>query len=213
MKKTNEDWEAKLHVHKRHLPAGGFGARLFPEFEKRAKAAAAEVLRVKTSVEAVEFVLTIARQAGARKVVSVESPLLKQAGLKSAFASAGIDFYDSQEEIATYAPTADIGISGVEFGIAESGSVCQDAYAIESRLVSTLPPTHIVFLDSNLIVPGLSEAFAILSKAFDHGYVTFITGPSRTADIEVVLTIGVHGPVRLVIIAIDECPKEGESAQ
>ncbi|MCK9363633.1 MAG: lactate utilization protein [Syntrophales bacterium] len=204
MKKTNGEW-------KRHLPAGGFGAHLFPEFEKRAKAAATEVFRVKTHLEATQLVLTLARQAGARKVVATESPLLDEAGLKDAFTAAGIEFYDVQDDIAANAPTADIGISGVEFGIAESGSVCQDAYSIESRLVSTLPPLHIALLDSNLIVPGISEAFAILAKAFERGYVTFITGPSRTADIEVVLTIGVHGPVRLVIIALDEIQAEGSA--
>lgn len=206
MKKNSEEW-------KRHLPAGGFGAHLFPEFEKRAKAAATEVFRVKAPLEAAELILTLAGQTGARKVVSTETPLLDEAGLKDAFTAAGIEFYNVQKDIAAHAPAADIGISGVEFGIAESGSVCQDSYSIESRLVSTLPPVHIVLLDSNLIVPGISEAFAILSRAFDRGYVTFITGPSRTADIEVVLTIGVHGPVRLVIIAVDKCPEEGGSAQ
>jgi L-lactate dehydrogenase complex protein LldG len=204
MKKTNDDW-------KRFLPAGGFGPHLFPEFEKRAKAAAAEVFRVKTPQQAAELVLNIAREAGARKVVAVECPLQKEAGLKQSLNAAGIEYYSDQKTIATHAATADIGISGVEFGIAETGSVCQDAYAIESRLVSSLPPLHIVFLDSSLIVPGISEGFAIVSQAFERGYVTFITGPSRTADIEVVLTIGVHGPIRLAIIAIDERQAGGEA--
>lgn len=199
MKKTCDDWKS-------HFPPEGYGPHLFPEFEKRAKAVAAEVFRVKTPREGGDLVLDLARQAGARKVVSVSSPLQEAAGIEAAFNSAGIEFYGDQNSIATHAATADIGISGVEFGIAESGSVCQDAYAIESRLVSTLPPIHVVFLNSSLIVPGIIEAFEIISTFFDRGYVTFITGPSRTADIEVVLAIGVHGPVRLVIIAVDERP-------
>ncbi len=179
---------------------------LFPEFEKRAKDAATEVFRVKTPQEGADVVLELARSAGARKVVSVTSPLQQAAGIEAACKAAGIEFYGDRDSIAEHAPTADIGISGVEFGIAESGSVCQDVYAIESRLVSTLPPIHIVFLDSNLIVAGISDAFEIIAKVFDRGYVTLITGPSRTADIEVVLTIGVHGPIRLVVIAVDEKP-------
>ena len=59
------------------------------------------------------------------------------------------------------------------------------------------------------IVPGIAEAFEIISESFDRGYIGFITGPSRTADIERVLTIGVHGPSRFAIIAVDEEPKGG----
>ncbi|MPN43910.1 Lactate utilization protein C [bioreactor metagenome] len=79
-----------------------------------------------------------------------------------------------------------------------------DGYAIEHRLVSMLPPLHIVFMNSNYIVPGVNEAFEVISKVFNRGYISFITGPSRTADIERVLSIGVHGPCRFVIIAVDE---------
>ncbi len=196
MKKTCDDW-------RRHFPAGKFGAHLFPEFEKRAKAVSAEIFRVKTSVEAADVVLNLARFTNARKVVSVSSPLQEKAGIENVLKSADIEVYSDQGDIATHAATADIGISGVEFGIAETGSVCQDGYAVESRLVSTLPPIHVAFLDSGLIVPGIIEAFEIISQVFDRGYISFITGPSRTADIERVLTIGVHGPSRFIIVAVD----------
>jgi L-lactate dehydrogenase complex protein LldG len=202
MKNSNEDW-------KRYLPSGGFGVHLFSEFEKRAKAAATEVYRVKTSQDAADVILTIAKEVGARKAVSVASPLLEEQLLANTLKSAGIELFTDQASIAAHASAADIGISGMEFGVAESGSILQDAWSIESRLVSSLPPIHIALIDSSLIVPGITEAFEIVSKAFDRGYVTFITGPSRTADIEVVLTIGVHGPVRLVIIAIDASPEKG----
>jgi L-lactate dehydrogenase complex protein LldG len=201
-KKTCDDW-------KQHFPAGKFGAHLFPEFEMRAKAVSAEVFRVKTTAEATEVVLNLARFTNAKKVVAVSNPLQEEAGIEEALKSAGIEVFSDQGDIAAHAATADIGISGVEFGIAETGSLCQDGYAIESRLVSTLPPIHVAFLDSNFIVPGIIEAFAIISQVFDRGYISFITGPSRTADIERVLTIGVHGPSRLVIVAVDGEPQEG----
>ncbi len=196
MKKTCDDWM-------RHLPAGKFGPHLFPEFEKRAKAVSAEIFRVKTPSEASEVVCNLARFTNAKKVVSVPSPLQKAAGIDAALRAAGIEVFNDPVDIAAHADTADIGLSGVEFGIAETGSVCQDGYAIESRLVSTLPPLHVAFLDSNLIVPGIIEAFETISRVFDRGYISFITGPSRTADIERVLTIGVHGPSRFVIVAVD----------
>ena len=196
MKKTCEDWL-------RHLPAGKFGPHLFPEFEKRAKAVSAEIFRVKTPSEASEVVCNLARFTNAKKVFSVPSPLQKAAGIDAALRAAGIEVFNDPVDIAAHADTADIGLSGVEFGIAETGSVCQDGYAIESRLVSTLPPLHVAFLDSNLIVPGIIEAFETISRLFDRGYISFITGPSRTADIERVLTIGVHGASGCGIVAVD----------
>jgi len=205
MIKTCVDWT-------RHLPAGKFGPHLFPEFEKRAKAVSAQIFRVKTPAAARDVVCNLARFTNARKVVSVSSPLQEAAGIDAALREAGIEVHNDPAAIAEHAPTADIGISGVEFGVAETGSVCQDGYAIESRLVSSLPPLHVAFLDSNLIVPGIIEAFEAISRVFDRGYISLITGPSRTADIERVLTIGVHGPSRFVVVAVDGEQRKGGAA-
>lgn len=202
MKKTCENWAP-------HFPDGKVGPHLFPEFEKRAKAASAEIFRVKTAAEAREVVLNLVRFTNAKKVVSVPGPLQVEAGVEAALKAAGIEVYTDQAEIAAQAATADIGLSGVEFGIAETGSLCQDGYAVESRLVSTLPPIHVAFLDGRAIVPGIIEAFEIIARVFDRGYISFITGPSRTADIERVLTIGVHGPSRLIVVALEEGLEEG----
>jgi L-lactate dehydrogenase complex protein LldG len=62
----------------------------------------------------------------------------------------------------------------------------------------------VAILQSEHIVPDMSEACDVLGEVFASGNVTFITGPSRTADIERVLTIGVHGPSRLIVMAVDE---------
>ncbi len=196
---------------KRHFPTNKSGAHLFPEFEMRAKAVSAEVFHVLTVAEAREALIRLVDSIQAKKAVVVESPLQKAAGITEALRSRGVAVYTEPEEIAAHADTADIGISGVEFGIAETGSVFQDGYAIATRLVTILPPLHVVFLPSANIVPGITEAFEIISQSFDRGYIGFITGPSRTADIERVLTIGVHGPSRFAIIAVDEEPKGGDA--
>lgn len=202
MKKVSENW-------KQSFPAGKFGAHHFAEFETRAKAASAEIFRVKTAAEAKEVIINLAQSVGAKKIVAVDSPLQQASGTFDALKSVGIEVLTETADIAEHAPTADMGISSVEFAIAESGSVCMDGYAVESRLVSMLPPVHVVFLNSNNVVPGINEAFEVISKVFTHGFISFITGPSRTADIERVLTIGVHGPSRFVIIAVDEEITEG----
>jgi L-lactate dehydrogenase complex protein LldG len=202
MNTTTETWQ-------RSFPTATSGAHLFPEFEERAKAVSAEVFRVATATEAREALLRLVEAAGVQKAVVVESPLQKAAGVTEALRARGVAVYTEPEEIAAHADTADIGISGVEFGVAETGSVFQEGYAIATRLVTILPPLHVVFLPSANIVPGITEAFEIIAQGFDRGYVGFITGPSRTADIERVLTIGVHGPGRFAIIAVDEEPKGG----
>lgn len=204
MNTTADIWE-------RHFPTAASGAHLFPEFEERAKAVSAEVFRVHTAADAREVLIRLVDAVQAKKAVVVESPFQRAAGVTEALRSRGVEVYTEPEEIAAHADTADIGISGVEFGIAETGSVFQDGYDIATRLVTILPPLHVVFLPSANIVPGITEAFEIISRSFDRGYIGFITGPSRTADIERVLTIGVHGPSRFAIIAVDEEPKGGDA--
>ncbi len=196
---------------KRHFPTATSGAHLFPEFEMRARAVSGEVFRVPDAAEARETLIRLMDDVGAKKAVVVESPLQEAAGITEALRSRGVTVYTEPADIAAHAETADIGISGVEFGIDETGSVFQDGGTIATRLVTILPPLHVVFLPSANIVPGITEAFDIISQSFDRGYVGFITGPSRTADIERVLTIGVHGPSRFAIIAVDEMPKGGEA--
>jgi L-lactate dehydrogenase complex protein LldG len=197
MRKTCEHW-------KQHFPAGKFGAHLFPEFEMRTKAVSSELFRVPKASDSAAILIELVDAIGAKRAVVVESPLQEAAGITEALRSRGVTVYTEAADIAAHADTADIGISGVEFGIAETGSVFQDGYDIATRLVTILPPLHVVFLQSAHIVPGIEEAFEIISPGFDRGYVGFITGPSRTADIERVLTIGVHGPHRLLIVAVDE---------
>ena len=197
MKKVCDNW-------KQAFPTENIGDYLFPEFEKRASAASTEIFHVKTAIEAQEIITNLIKFTNAKKVVTVNSPLQEASGVNEHLKTMDIAVYTDPADIAEHAESADIGISSVEFGIAETGSVCMDGYSFESRLVSMLPPLHIVFMNSSNIVLGVTEAFEIISKVYDNGYVSFITGPSRTADIERVLTIGVHGPKRFILIAIDE---------
>lgn len=197
MKKVCENWEKAFLTE-------NMGEYLFPEFEKRAKAASTEIFRVKTAVEAQEIITNLAKFTNAKKVVSADSALQNATGINEQLKSLGIAVYNELTDVTEHAESADLGISTVEFGIAESGSVCMDGYSFESRLVSMLPPIHIALMNSKNIVLGISEAFEIISKVYHQGYISFITGPSRTADIERVLTIGVHGPSRFILILIDE---------
>ncbi len=99
-------------------------------------------------------------------------------------------------------------ISGVDAAIAESGTMVVVSRPGRPRLASLLPPIHIALLPADRIVRTLPQAFDLLHERFgeglfrDHSNVVFITGPSRTADIELSLTLGVHGPKEVHAVVI-----------
>ena len=95
----------------------------------------------------------------------------------------------------------DVGISNAQVGIAETGTLVLDSACERHRLVSLVPPVHIAIVKASAIVETLGEALALLRKDKEISpAITFITGPSRTADIELTLAIGVHGPQQLYVI-------------
>jgi L-lactate dehydrogenase complex protein LldG len=95
----------------------------------------------------------------------------------------------------------DVGITTAQAAIAETGTLILDSAHERHRLVSLVPPVHIAILDASRIVETLGEALTLLRKDNEISpAVTFITGPSRTADIELTLAIGVHGPRELYVI-------------
>jgi len=98
----------------------------------------------------------------------------------------------------------EVGITNAQAAIAETGTLVLDSSCERNRLVSVVPPVHIAIVAASRIYATLAEVLAMLqSGAQLSPAITFITGPSRTADIELTLTIGVHGPQELYVI-IDE---------
>ncbi|MEA1959716.1 MAG: lactate utilization protein [Bacillota bacterium] len=197
MNKVCTNWKA-------HFPTEKVGLEYYEEFAGRAQNVSAEVFRVKNPIEAQEIMANLIKFTNASKIVAVDGPLQDAANITEHIKSLGVEIYTEQNDIAEHAESSDIGISAAEFGIAETGSVVTDAMDIAGRLVSMLSTIHVVFMQSANVVAGIEQAFEIISEVYHRGYISFITGPSRTADIERVLTIGCHGPSRLVIIAVDE---------
>lgn len=98
----------------------------------------------------------------------------------------------------------DVGISTVQAAIAETGTLVLDSTRERHRLVSLVPPVHIAIVRASQIYRTLDEVLTLIRKDKEVSpAVTFITGPSRTADIELTLAIGVHGPQELYVI-VDE---------
>jgi L-lactate dehydrogenase complex protein LldG len=98
----------------------------------------------------------------------------------------------------------DAGISSAQWAIAETGTLVLESKNERHRLVSLVPPVHIAIVEAGRILRTMSEVLEAVSTASELSRtVTFITGPSRTSDIELTLAIGVHGPAKLHVIVID----------
>ena len=178
---------------------------MFDQFKNRAETVGAEVHRFRSNDESREFILHFLRTEGMANApgcyaVWAGGPFLN--GIDKAQLDAenpGLRFEISRQ----LAADARIGISEANWAAADTGSLVADQAAVEQRLVSTLPAIHIALIATERILADKVAVFERLNPATSR-YIAFITGPSRTADIERVLTIGVHGPKRLVIVCVDE---------
>jgi len=184
---------------------------MYEQFKVRAEGVGAEVQRFRTREESLDFITTFLQQEGTADApqsyaVWARGPFL--AGIDTALLGEkipGLSFDVSRQRAAD----AKIGISEMGWALTDTGSLVADQSAVEQRLASTLPAIHVAIIGTDRILPDKAAVFTRISPATSR-YIAFITGPSRTADIERVLTIGVHGPKRLVIVFIDEM--EGAAA-
>jgi L-lactate utilization protein LutC len=95
----------------------------------------------------------------------------------------------------------EVGVSRAAYGLADTGSVVILSGPDEPRARSLLPPVHVSVLAVESLLPGLPELFAELGSDLP-GSVAIVTGPSRSADIEQVLALGVHGPGEVHVILV-----------
>jgi L-lactate dehydrogenase complex protein LldG len=181
---------------------------MYEQFKARAVGVGAEVYRFGTRGEALNFIIPFLEKeeiadAPGRYAVWADGPFL--AGQAEAPVFPGLKFQVTRE----LAAQAKIGISDMEWALADTGSLVQDQSAVEQRLVSSLTTIHIALVPSGNILAQKTALFQRINPS-NSRYIAFITGPSRTADIERVLTIGVHGPERLIIIFVDELGGENQ---
>ena len=117
-----------------------------------------------------------------------------------------LDWIAARIVVAAQAATADdaVGITGAFCAIAETGTLMLLSGAHTPASTSLLPETHIAVLDSTRIVATMEDGWAMLRR--ERGSlpraVNFISGPSRTADIEQTVTLGAHGPARVLIVLV-----------
>lgn len=177
---------------------------MYATFRARAEAVSAEVQRFAGRAQALDFLVNlfaaegVADRAGARAVWADRGFLSPAERQDLAARVQGLDFEVTRERAAE----AKVGVSQFDCAIAETGTLAVAADAVADRLASTLPAVHVALADPARMVPDLRSLLAVLGPSKTR-YLSLVTGPSRTADIERVLTIGVHGPKRLLIAFVD----------
>jgi L-lactate dehydrogenase complex protein LldG len=178
---------------------------MYEQFKIKAEGVGAEVHRFRTRGEALDFIVTFLEQEGTAaapqaSAVWASGPFLTGIDIgRLAGKIPGLGFTVSRQAAAD----ANIGISEADWAVTDTGSLVTDQTAVEQRLAATLPAIHIAIIGTDRILPYKAAVFSKITPQASR-YIAFITGPSRTADIERVLTIGVHGPKRLVIVFVDE---------
>jgi L-lactate dehydrogenase complex protein LldG len=199
-------------------PTTGAGAidraTLITAFAHEAQASGGEVLQPPSHAEAIETVVQLIKDVDQR-VLAWPSGELPLAGIDAALQSAGIRRVTAllpHDTAARRAHWADldpikVGLTGALAGLADTGSIGLSSGPQRSRAASLLPETHIALLPTDCLYPSLSDFFAAHSPqeltAASSNQV-FITGPSRTADIEMIITRGVHGPKRLCVVLLPQ---------
>ncbi|HUB65850.1 MAG TPA: lactate utilization protein [Candidatus Methylacidiphilales bacterium] len=96
-------------------------------------------------------------------------------------------------------------ITGCDALVAQTGSILVSSGSAGGRALSVLPPHHIVIAQRGQIVPDLAAALSLARERYAPGwpsFLSFITGPSRTGDIERILVLGAHGPKRLTVLIV-----------
>ena len=203
---------------------------LIEKFIENARGAATEVQVVDSMAAAYAYAVAICRDKEACQILAsgCEFPLsepaeelcgLKQwqkliaapamaenamAELTSLCRDAGIGLID--RGLHAYTGGIDVGLTHADAGIAETGTIVLNCPSEDLRLATMVSEVHIAILRADDICAAAYDLEPLLTKFFtsDPGYTAFITGPSRTADIERVLSLGVHGPLAMHVLILKE---------
>jgi L-lactate dehydrogenase complex protein LldG len=130
-----------------------------------------------------------------RKATVWETPYLRQLGVAEILNSLGVELVSPNADKFEMAQ-CDLGITEADFLLPETGTLVLKSSYEMPRAVSLLPRIHLAIVRPEMLRADMHQVFA---EAKNSNYLVFITGPSRTADIELTVTLGVHGPKNLFV--------------
>lgn len=172
-------------------------------FIKSAAAAHFDVVRV-NAVDAGNTLVDFLRANQCRRIGLSAGGLLDQLHIAQTLRAGGFDVatWDTLSSDAAY--DLDCGVTDVWAAVAETGSLVIRPDAHHGRLLSLAPPIHVAFVQPKQVVADLIDLMEMIDAALRAANITLITGPSKTADIEGSLVIGVHGPGIVRVMVTDE---------
>jgi len=135
-----------------------------------------------------------------KKATLWATPDLQARNVAGRLKGLGVDLVSPQAGMRAVAE-CDLGVTGVDAALPETGTLLLRSSPEKPRVVSLLPRVHLAILRPSALRPDLHQAF---DEVKGDGYIVLVTGPSRTADIELTLTLGVHGPKSLHAWLLDE---------
>lgn len=166
-----------------------------------------QVHRAENHEDAIGALLNLADTLEVRQAARSLQDVFAELPLDQAFQNHGIDLTVAAQgeghdrgSVRQGIIEAGLGITGADYAVAETGSVVIVPRQGLSRLVSLVPPVHVAIVRPQDVVESLDDVFLLRRLEYhrnggDMGsYLNFVTGPSRTADIEQTLVVGVHGP-------------------
>lgn len=171
------------------------------------------VVREVTPETVSQTVVDLIRAFNGETVVYADNPDADRYQIPQALDDAGLEGYrwdaHDQHESINKAEAAQVGISFAFGAIAETATVVQESTQQSGRAICLLPKAHIALVKKSTVVARMTQILDQLEERVAKGEVlpsniTFISGPSNTADIELVRVVGVHGPVHAGIILVEE---------
>lgn len=207
----------RFRPHLATIPEGtgylGVPGNLAQRFTSEATAVGGEVYRAKDFDDAREHVQCVLAAAGARSALCWRHDVLHRLELPRLLAAAGVAAIDGaslltlpEAEQRRVILSCDVGITSCDLAIAETGTLLMCSREGQERVASLTPPMHIAIIERRQIVPDLIDALDWLAgRGLENlpSNVTLITGPSKTGDIELQLTTGVHGPGKWRVIVVE----------
>lgn len=193
-------------------PVSDVTGDLVARFEAEATALAVNVHRLHGDAAAIEKVIALLRERHASRVLAWDAEWLNCRGLAEAISRAGVTLEscwmpsdpDARRERLAELDPVPVGLTGAVAGLADTGSLAVISAPGRGRMASLLPPAHIAVLRAEQIVPSMPHFLASHPDAADAGSnLVFITGPSRTGDIEMTLSRGVHGPGVVDVVIVE----------
>jgi L-lactate utilization protein LutC len=190
-----------------HTGYQGAGADPAGRFCDQCTAAGGRVHRVGDTEVGAACVLELVRNMKARRALLGPERILDDLGIAECLHGIGVQTWQPGEagvddgREALFA--ADVGITGVDYLVAETGSVVVSSRPDQPRSLSLLPPVHIAVAHREQIVPDLFDLFGSGKFTALPSCLVLITGPSKTGDIELKLVTGVHGPGEVHVVLIE----------